>query len=70
VDVLHREVRLAVVFADVVDLDDVVVMQCGGEARFREEHLDERFVAFLFRADPLDHEVAFEAFEPTRAREQ
>ncbi len=70
VDVLHGEVRLAIVLADVVDLDDVVVMQRGSEARFREEHLDERFVALLLRADPLDHEVALEAFEPARAREQ
>ena len=38
VDVLHREEVLAALLADVVDLDDVGVVQRGGEARLVEEH--------------------------------
>lgn len=68
--VLHREVRLAALLADVEHLDDVVVMERGGEPGLRNEHVDERRIVLLIGADPLDHDVPLEALETTRAGEQ
>jgi hypothetical protein len=69
VHVLHREEVLAVLLADVVDVDDVVVVQRRGEARLVEEHLHEHRIARALVADLLDHDVALEAFDPLDARE-
>ncbi len=38
--VLHRKVRPPIIVADVVDLDDVVVMQYGRESRFVDKCLE------------------------------
>ena len=70
VHVLHREEVLAALLADVVDLDDVVVVQRGREPRLVQEHLDVALVARLLGADPLDHHVALEPLDAGRAREQ
>src|SRR5690606_16784096 len=69
VDVLHREEVRAVLFADVVDLDDVVVMERRRDARFLEEGRDELLLARELAADALDHDVAREALEPGRTCE-
>ncbi len=70
VDVLHREeVRLRRL-ADVVDLDDVVVVKRPGQARFGHEHLHERVVLRLLRAQVLDDDMAFEPFDSTGTRDR
>ena len=68
--VLHREEVLAAVLADVVDLHDVLVMEARRDARLVEEHLDEALILRVLGADSLDHDVALEAFDAVRAREQ
>lgn len=70
VHVLHREVRLAPVLADVVDLDDVVVVEHRGEARLVDERLHALGVAREFRAQPLDGDVALEPLDPACAPDQ
>src|SRR5688572_27165842 len=61
-DVFHREEVLAVLFADVEHLHDVLVMKTRGEARFVDEHRDETTIACMLGADALEHDVTFEAF--------
>jgi hypothetical protein len=56
--------------ADVVDLNDVVMVELRRETRFVQEHLHERRVVCLARTDPLDDDVTREALDATRAREQ
>jgi hypothetical protein len=70
VDVLHRDEVLAIGFADVVDLHDVLVMQGRGDARLVEEHADEALIAGVLRLDPLDHDMALEALHALGAGEQ
>ena len=69
VHVLHREEVLAGVLADVVDLDDVVVMQRGSEPRLVEEHLDVARLLEQLGVDALDDDVTLEALNAFRARE-
>jgi len=45
VQVLHREEQAGLVLPDVVDLDDVLVMERGGEPRFLDEHRVELAIA-------------------------
>ncbi len=70
VDVLHREEELAALFADVVNLDDVLVMQRGCEPRLVDEHLDEPLIARLLRPNSFDHHVMFESGNAVGPREQ
>ena len=70
VDVLHRDEVLAGRLADVVDLHDVLVMQRGGDARLVEEHPDEALIPRVLGADPLEHDVALEAFDAVASPEQ
>jgi hypothetical protein len=59
-----------VLLADVLHLDDVAVVERPGEPRLGDEHLDELGVRRLLLADPLDHDVALEAFEAARLGQQ
>ncbi len=68
--VLHREEVLAILLADIVDLDDVVMVQRCGEPGLVEEHRDIPDVARLLGADALDHDVALEPLEAARARQE
>ncbi|MCX5742949.1 MAG: hypothetical protein NT062_10685 [Proteobacteria bacterium] len=45
-------------------------MERRREPRLVEEHLDEVRVTRLVLVDPLEHDVALEALDPRRAREQ
>ena len=69
VHVLHREEVLAVLLADVVDVDDVVVVQRRREPRLVEEHLHEPRVARAVVADLLDDHVALEPLDPSHPRQ-
>ena len=53
-EVLHREIRLALVLAEVVDRDDVLVRELAGGARLAEESLAELGVLIDRRRDDLD----------------
>jgi hypothetical protein len=68
VHVLHREEVPTAVLPDVVHLHDVVVVERARESRLGDEHLDERGVARLLRAQVLDHDVAFEVLDAGRSR--
>jgi hypothetical protein len=70
VDVLHREEVLAVVATDVGDRHDVVVMERRGDPRLVEEHRDVALIARRVGADPLEHDMALEPFDPDSPREQ
>src|SRR6185369_7805416 len=67
---LHHEEVLALLFADVVKLDDIMMMKRRREPRFIEEHLHVVLVVRLLRTDPLDDDVALESFDPGRTREE
>ena len=69
-DVFHREEVLAVLFADVEHLHDVLMMKTGGQACFVDEHRDEATVARMLGADALQHDVTLEAFDAVRTAEQ
>src|SRR5262249_1352825 len=60
-DVLHRDVRDAVVLVDVVDVDDVRVVEQRADARLVEEHLDDPRIVGELGAQPLDHDFLLEA---------
>ena len=57
---LHREIRLSLVLAQVVNCDDVAVRELTGRARLAEEALAEVGVAFNRGADDLERDLAFE----------
>ena len=59
-DVLHRDVRRAVVLEVVVDRDDVRVAQRAGDARLAQEALGERRVGRVERAELLERDEAVE----------
>src|SRR6185312_9291186 len=68
-DVLHRDVRDAVVLVDVVDVDDVRMIELRADLRLVEEHLDDPRVVGELRPQLLDHDFFFEAGHCRLARE-
>ena len=56
--------------ADVGDLDDVLVVERGREARLRQEHVDHGAIGGVLRAQALDRDVSHEALGTGDAREQ
>ena len=62
VEQLHRQEVAAVDLAEVEDLDDVRVVQARRDARLAREHLDERGRAGVAGQDPLEDDLAAEAF--------
>jgi hypothetical protein len=60
-EVLHREVVVAVEIAELEDLADVRVREARRELRLGEEHRDEARVLGEVRQDPLDHHQLLEA---------
>ena len=56
-DVLHRDVRLAVVFAEVEDRDDVLVREPAGGTRLTEEALAVLGLIHQLGRDDLDGDV-------------
>ena len=68
-DVLHRDVRDAVVLVDVVDVDDVGVVEQRADPRLVEEHLDDPRIVGELGAQPLDHDLLLEAGHRGLARE-
>ena len=63
-EILHREVQLAPLAAELVHLHDVGMADPGDDARLVEEHVDQRLFARQVREDPLDHH---DPLEPARA---
>ena len=61
VDVVHRDPQLTVVFASVVDPDDVGMAQSGGQVGLADEPLPERGVAGYVRAEDLQGLLAGQA---------
>ena len=61
-EVFHRDEVLALGFPDVVHLHDVLVMQVRGDPRLVEEHADEALILGVLGPNPLEHDVALEAF--------
>ena len=70
VDVLHREEVAALRFVDVEDLDDVVMVKRGADARFFQKRGNEPRIDRVLGSDLLDHDVALKPLEPTRAGEE
>src|SRR5262245_57559831 len=70
VDVLHRDEVISARLTDIVDLDDVLVMKVRYDPRLIEKHSDEALVLCLLRPDPLEHDMALEAFNPVSAAEE
>ena len=64
VDVLHDDVRRAVVLARVVDLDDVGVGEPGGEARLTDEAVAEDRVVGEVAGEHLDRHRPLELVVP------
>ncbi len=56
VDVLHRQVVLALDLVELVDRDDVRMLQRGRDLGLVHEHLHERRVLRIRQEDALDHE--------------
>src|SRR6185503_9612766 len=70
VHVLHRHEVRAVGLIDLVDLRDVLMVECRGELGLVEEHRDEPLVARALAQDRLEHDVALERAEPALPREE
>ena len=68
-DVLHRDVRDAVVLVDVVDVDDVGVVELRADLRLVEEHLDDPRIVGELGAQALDDDFLLEAGHRGLARE-
>ena len=60
-DVLHGEVVGVTVLAEVVDVDDVRVIEAGGELGLVEEHGDEVGLLGQVRQDALERHALLEA---------
>ena len=52
---LHRHVVRAGFLADLVELDDVLVLQAGGDARLLHQHGDQIFLVDEIGADRFHH---------------
>jgi hypothetical protein len=63
VDVLHRDEVLARGLTDVVNLDDVLMVKVGDDARLVEKHPDEALVLGVLGTDPLEHDVTLETLD-------
>jgi len=63
VDELHRDVVGVGDLAEIVDVDDVVVVELRRELRLVDEHRDELFVVRHVRQDLLDRHRFLEAFD-------
>jgi hypothetical protein len=68
-DLVHRDEVAAFVFADLVHLHDVRVMNARGDARFVEEHRHERFLTAEVFVDQLDRDQPLESTGPLGATE-
>ena len=68
VDVLHGDVVRVLDLAEVVDMDDVVVIELRGELRFIDEHLDEVLIVGEVRKDLLDGHDLLKTFHAAHAR--
>ena len=68
-DVLHHEVVLLVLDADLEDRNDVRVVEAGREARLVEEHLDEVLLLGEVRVQPFDRDETLETRDADEARE-
>ena len=66
VEVLHREVVLAVLAAAVVDLNDIRVVERPGQTRLPQKHLDELIVVRKMRENPFEDDVLLEPFDAGR----
>jgi hypothetical protein len=53
-----------------VDLDDVLVVKVGDDARLIEEHPDEAFVLRVLWTDSLEHHMTLETFDAICAAEK
>jgi hypothetical protein len=60
-DVLHRDVRDAVVLVDVVHVDDVRMVEQRADAGLVEEHLHDPRIVGELGAEPLDDDLLLEA---------
>ena len=67
-DVFERQEQHAVVFAEVVDVDDVGVVQQPQQLGFVDEHANELGVVTVRRENPLDDDVAREPARTQRPR--
>ena len=65
-DVLHRDVEVLVVLAELEHLDDVRVRQLHRDPRLVHEHVDELGVLAHGGQDLLDRQQALEAFHAER----
>lgn len=63
VNELHGDEVGAVLFAELVDLRDVRVVEAGDDLRLVQEHLNELRVLGEVRQDSFDHYVAVEALD-------
>ena len=70
VDVLHRQVIGVTVAAEVVDVNDVRMVERGGDLRLVEEHVDEVGLLGEVRQDALDRDALGEPFGAWSAGEK
>ncbi len=68
VDELHRDEVVVADLAEVVDVDDVVVIELGGELGLVDEHRDEVGAVGEVRQDLLDGDRLLEALDALHAR--
>ena len=68
-DVLHGDVRQAIVFVDVVDVNDVGMTEQRADARLVEEHIDDAWILGELALEALDDDFFFEAGHRGLARE-
>ena len=68
-EVFHDEEIEPVLLDDFVGMDDVAVIQPGGDTRFVEEHRDEVLIPRKLGTDLFDHDELVEARRPARERE-
>jgi hypothetical protein len=60
-EILHRDEVAALGLTEVIDVDDVRVLDERRDARFVEQHVDERFLARQVLVHELDDDQLFEA---------
>ena len=68
-EVLHRDEVATIRFTEVVDVDDVGVLDQGGQPRLLHQHLDERLLRGEVVVDQLDHHQLLEAHGAAQPRQ-
>jgi hypothetical protein len=67
---IHDDEELVALLPELVDVDEIRMVKVGDDARFVEEHVDDRAIEREVREDPLDDDGPLEAVRTAQPAKQ